>query len=77
VFDQRAKFWGQGSCSALRMDAGATKELRVSILKDFEEYFELRTVVINEIGQPPGWSMSALPPKADICSAINDVRFGP
>jgi hypothetical protein len=25
----------------------------------------------------PGWSMAALPPKADMCSATRDVCFGP
>jgi hypothetical protein len=25
----------------------------------------------------PQWAMSALPPKADMCDATSDVRFGP
>jgi hypothetical protein len=39
--DPNISFWGRGSCSALCMDGrSATKELRESILKDFEEYFD-------------------------------------
>jgi hypothetical protein len=56
------------------MDAGATKESRESILKDFEEYLSLGRVVINR-----DWSAARLvdvrfTPKADMCGATMDVR---
>jgi hypothetical protein len=56
----------------------ATREgaLRLDRLPNSDEA-ALGRGLINRDGQVGGCSMSAIPPKADVCSALTHVRYGP